>query len=235
MSKCFKYKETMKMDIIYRCCENEVNPPYKAIRPIWFNKLKCLDTFLNSVEEAKDLISSVTFLHDGQKGELASKIPSKYNIKYVDYKNNEKSLLETFDIADSLNGDMIYFVEDDYLHLKYSIRTIYNGTKHFKLVNGYDHLDRYIRNDDITKDKESITFLNSTNSHWRTSESTCCTWSATRKMWNTIKDSARHFKLRDRDFFRNLYKNNIRLWVPMPGVTTQVDDKLSPGIDWHNI
>lgn len=235
MSKCFKYKEIMKIDIIYRCCENEVDPPYKSIRPRWFNKLKCLDTFLNAVENSKDLISNVIFLHDGPVGQLASKIPDKYNIQYIDYKNNEKSLLKTFDIADSLNEDMIYFVEDDYLHLNYSIRTIYNGTKKFELVNGYDHLDRYIRSDDISKDKESIHFLNSTNCHWRTTESTCCTWSATRKMWNNIKDSARHFKLRDRDFFRNLYKNNIRLWTPMPGVTTQVDDKLSPGIEWSKL
>jgi hypothetical protein len=130
---------------------------------------------------------------------------------------------------------MIYFVEDDYLHLDKSINVIFNGVKHFNLVNGYDHLDRYIRDDDLTKDKESIAFLNSTNCHWRTSESTCCTWASTRKMWNLIKASARHYKLEDRKFFRNLLKNNIRLWVPMPGVTTQVDDKLSPGIDWEKI
>jgi hypothetical protein len=222
----------MKMDIIYRCCESEVSPPFKFIRPNWFDKLNCLHTFLNSVESSKDCISSVTFLHDGPKGKLAESIPNNFNVKFVNYKNNEKSLLETFNIADSLSGDMIYFVEDDYLHLNHSIRVIYNGVKQLKLVNGYDHLDRYIRDDDISKDKESITFLNSTNCHWRTSESTCCTWASTRDMWNVIRDSARHYKLEDRKFFRNLYKNNIRLWVPMPGVTTQVDDKLSPGIKW---
>ena len=225
----------MKIDLIYRCCENEVVPPFKFIRPNWFNKLKCLDTFLTAIENAKNIINTVTFLHDGSKGILSEKIPLVYNVEYINVKNNEKSLLKTFDIADSLTGDVVYFVEDDYLHLPHSINTVFNGAKHFNLVNGYDHLDRYIRADDITKDRESIAFLESTNGHWRTSESTCCTWASTREMWNNIKESARHYKLEDRKFFRNLYKNNIRLWVPMPGVTTQVDDKLSPGIKWENL
>lgn len=225
----------MKMDVIYRCCESEVSPPFKHVRPKWFNKLNCLKTFLKSLEKHESLIDSIIFLHDGVEGELIKNIPKKYNIETVTYKSNEKSLLRTFDIADDLKSDLIYFVEDDYLHVEDSIKTIFYGAKHLKLVNGYDHLDRYIRDDDITLNKESITFLNDTNCHWRTAESTCCTWASTRNMWNNIKDSARYYKLRDRDFFRNLIKNNIRLWTPMPGVTTQVDQRLSPGTKWENL
>jgi hypothetical protein len=212
-----------------------VNPPFKYIRPSWFNKIKCLKTFLNALEKSHNIISSVTFLHDGPIGELYNHIPKKYKIECVDYKNNEKSLLRTFDIADSFKGNSIYFVEDDYLHLENSIDIIYTGVQKLKLVNGYDHLDRYIRDDDITKDKESICFISETNRHWRTAESTCCTWAATRDMWNSIKESARYYKLEDRKFFRNLIKNNVRLWTPILGVTTQVDDKLSPGIQWSDL
>jgi hypothetical protein len=225
----------MKIDIIYRCCEAEVDPPYKWIRPTWFSKIHCLQTFLKALDTSKDIISSVTFLHDGVLGKLYNNIPKQYKIESVNYKNNEKSLLRTFDIVDSLNGDCIYFVEDDYLHLENSINVIFEGVKKLKLVNGYDHLDRYIRDDDMTKDKESIVFLKETNCHWRTAESTCCTWASTRTMWNSIKESARYYKLEDRKFFRNLIKNKIRLWTPMPGVTTQVDDKLSPGIEWNKL
>lgn len=224
-----------KIDIIYRCCESEVRPPFKYIRPQWFNKIKCLNTFLKSIEKSSDKINSVTFLHDGDIGELYKNIPKQYNVELVKFYNNEKSLLKSFDIADSQDGEIVYFVEDDYLHLENSINVIYEGVKKFKLVNGYDHLDRYIRTDDLTKDKESISFLTETNCHWRTAESTCCTWACTRTMWDAIKNSARHYKLEDRKFFRNLIKNNIRLWTPMHGVTTQVDDKLSPGIDWQNV
>lgn len=222
----------MKMDVIYRLCESEVSPPFKRIRPSWFNKIRCLETFLKSVESNKDKIGSLIFLCDGKPGKLVDSIPSQYNKELANFRSNEKSLLRTFDIADSLSSEIIYFVEDDYLHLEKSIDVIYHGANKLKLVNGYDHLDRYIRKDDLTLNQESIVFLNETNCHWRTAESTCCTWAATRTMWDAIKNSARHYKLEDRTFFRNLHKNNIRLWTPMPGVTTQVDDKLSPGVDW---
>jgi hypothetical protein len=51
-----------------------------------------------------------------------------------------------------------------------------------------------------------------------------------------MKEAAYNFKLQDRDLFRYLItKKNIRLWNPIPGVITQVDQNLSPGINWNNI
>jgi hypothetical protein len=224
------------IDIIYRCCNAEVEGNFKWIRPNFFDKIKCLNTFLNSVEHCSSVINKVIFLHDGPKGRLYENIPKKFEIIEVDYRDNEKSLLETFKIADSLNKH-IYFIEDDYLHLEKSIDTIYNGVLNFKLVTGYDHLDRYTRTDDITMGKDYIAFSKKTNSHWRTCESTCCTWACTRDLWNsTMKEAAYNFKLQDRDLFRYLItKKNIRLWNPIPGVITQVDQNLSPGINWNNI
>lgn len=221
------------MDVIYRLCEAEVKKPWKPIRPNWFDKRKCLKSFLKALEYSKDVVSSVTFLHDGPKGELYNLIPNNYNIVSVDYCSNEKSLLKTFDIADELSGDNIYFMEDDYLHLEDSIIKAKIAVEKLGLVTLYDHLDRYIRNDDITKGNEYIAFIAETNLHWRTCESTCCSWVSTRELWNEIKDDCRKFALRDRDLFRNFYNKGLRLWSPIPGLTTQIDDKLSPGIDWE--
>lgn len=226
----------MKLDIIYRCCNAEVDGNFKWIRPNFFDKIKCLNTFLESVDQCNDIIDNIVFLHDGPKGRLYDNIPKKFKIIEVDYKDNEKSLIESFKIANNLNNH-IYFVEDDYLHLKKSINTIYNGILNFKLVTGYDHLDRYTRTDDFTIGKEYVAFSKKTNSHWRTCESTCCTWACTRELWNSeMKEAAYKFKLQDRELFRFLVKEkNIRLWNPIPGVITQVDNNLSPGIDWEKI
>lgn len=224
----------MSLDIIYRCCDAEVNPPFKWVRPEWFDKIACLKSFINSINECKSYINKVIFVHDGPKGKLYDTIPKDYEVICVDYKNNEKSLLETFKMADELKNN-IYFVEDDYLHLPHSIRYISQGVENFKLVTGYDHLDRYKRNDDITSGKESIAFSQKTNCHWRSAESTCCTWATTKELWNGIVgEYAKYYKLQDRELFRNLYtKKYIRLWTPIPAVTTQVDINLSPGIDWY--
>jgi len=236
----------MKLDIIYRCCNSEVEPDdvryYKfynmekpePFRPKWFNKIKCLNTFLESVKLNKDFVNNVIFVHDGPKGKLYDNIPKEYQTICIDHKNNESSLIETFKIADTLN-DNVYFVEDDYLHLPNSIKVIAQGVESFNLVTGYEHPDRYKRDDDITLGKEYIAFSQKTKCHWRTVESTCCTWATTRKLWQGIVgDFAKTYKLEDRQLFRNLYnQHNIRLWNPIPAVTTQVFFNLSFGIDWE--
>lgn len=230
-----------KIDIIYRCCEAEVKPPVKNIRPSWFDKKNCLKTFIESCRESHKYVGSLTFLHDGEKGEIADFLQSgfdsefEYNVIYVDYQSNEKSLLKTFDIAEEIIKDSVYFVEDDYLHLPNSVEIIAKAVQQMGLVNGYDHLDRYIRTDDLTFNREGIIFSPSTNRHWRTAESTCCTWAATKQVWDFIKEDCRNFKLQDRELFRNFIKKGLRLYTPIPGITTQVDDKLSPGIDWTKV
>jgi hypothetical protein len=226
----------MKLDIIYRCCEAEVVPPFKYIRPDWFDKIKCLNTFLNSVDKNIEFIGEVIFVHDGPKGKLYNNIPKTFKIVDIDYQNNEKCLYETFKIADMLSNN-IYFIEDDYLHLQNSIEIISKGVNAFKLVTGYDHLDRYTRSDDLTLGKEYVAFSKKTNRHWRTAESTCCSWACTRTIWeSTIKQYVYKYGLNDRDLFRSLYKEkDIRLWTPIPGVITQVDQNMSPGIDWKNL
>jgi hypothetical protein len=224
----------MSLDVIYRCCNSEVNPPFKWVRPEWFDKIACLKSFLNSINECKSYINKVIFIHDGPTGELYNNIPKNYETICINYKNNEKSLLETFKVADELKNN-IYFVEDDYLHLPHSVQYISQGVENFKLVTGYDHLDRYKRTDDITFGKECVAFSQKTNCHWRSAESTCCTWATTRELWRGVVGKyAKDYKLQDRELFRNLYtKEHIRLWTPIPAVTTQVDINLSPGIDWY--
>jgi len=234
----------MKLDIIYRCYNAEVDdktsPAYVQgtgrVRPHFFNKIKSLQTFINAVNNAKDSINKVIFLHDGPKGKLYNSIPSNYEIVCINELTDGGSLSQAHKIADSLT-QYIYFAEDDYLHLENSVNVVYEGIKAFGLVTPYDHLHRYVNNDDITRGKDYIAFSKKTNCHWRTCESTCNTWATTRDLWNGIVgELAKKFRPYDRDFFRCLYtEHNIRLWNPIPGVTTQVDENMSPGIDWETI
>jgi hypothetical protein len=54
-------------------------------------------------------------------------------------------------------------------------------------------------------------------------------------MWkNVVGDFAKTYRLQDRELFRGLNtEHNIRLWNPIPAVTTQVDINLSPGVNWE--
>lgn len=224
------------LNIIYRLCENETDGNLRDIRPEWFNKIACLQSFINSVEYADSKVKSLTFVHDGPEGPLLdylNKSTYKPNIVKIDFRDNLKSLLTTLDIADEL-GDNIYFVEDDYLHKIYSVDRIASAVNNFGLVNGYDHLDRYTRTDDMPYELK-IVFDNDSNTHWRTAEATCCTWAARSDVYQSIKEDVRRFGLWDRELFRNLHRRGIPLWTAIPGLTTQVDLYMSPGVDWKLI
>lgn len=219
------------INIVYRLCEAEMAPPFRSKRLPWFSKLNCLKSFLDSVEFSKDYIASVTFIHDGPEGQLINAIPEQFKIIKVNACSNEGSLVATYESAKDISGD-IYYVEDDYLHLPESIKLIALALPSLGLVTGYDHEDRYVRDDDLSFGKEMITFDKASNRHWRTAESTTCTFAISEAMRPKVELYARDFMLQDRKLFRKLYKKKIRLWTPVPGLATHVDTALAPGFDW---
>jgi hypothetical protein len=231
----------MKSLVIYRCCDSELDKKtFKIIRPDWFCKLKC---FKSSIDYIDWDTTDFFVIYDGEENSSFYKYIigyEKVSIKRISVKSNRLSLLETFKYADAAfdNGyEVVYFLEDDYLHTTNGINKILQGAQSFGLVTGFDHLDRYKRTDDITNGKDQIAFSKKTNCHWRTAESTTCTWACNKEMWTKIRVDARNFELQDRRFFRHLYsEKGIRLWTPIPGVSTTLDiTTFSPGIDWEYI
>jgi hypothetical protein len=173
---------------------------------------------------------------DGPRGELSEYIESfkHTNIRQINANGNAASLLQVYDIyLNEFKGKDVYFVEDDYLHLPQSLRIIQEGIERFNLVTGYDHTDRYTRTDDASFQRESIA-LGST-CHWRTVESTTCTWATKGEGWGEkLVKIAKQYLLEDRAFFRHLINSEIRLYTPMPGCTTHMNAyQLSPFTDWQ--
>ena len=226
------------LDVIYRMCENETDGKLRDIRPNWYVKTNCLKSFLVALDVAKDKIGRIIFLHDGSGDILLNMIPNKYEIVKIDTRTNYDSLVKAYEIADGLTDDL-YFVEDDYLHLPNSISKIATVLPRFNLVSGYDHYSRYdpikhTGENDIDY-KLKIVFDDESNHHWRTIESVCHTFAITRKLYDMAQPIIRHPECisHDRNLFRALWHNNIALWTPIPGITTQVDQFMSPGFDWE--
>lgn len=218
------------LNIIYRMCESDLGKPTNH-RPIWFSKKNCLFSFLNALEISKHLVDNVIFIHDGEEGELFSIISTlDFKIIKTNFKSNFGTLSHAYTIAKDLIGDL-YFIEDDYLHLPTSILKIAETVKELNLVTGYDHPHRYFGTDDLFYELE-IKFLN--YHHWRTSESTCHTFAISENTFKSNYNLITSFDCvnNDRFLFRSLYQHKIPLWVPIPGLITQVDPYLSPGIAW---
>lgn len=225
----------MKILIVYRCCENEtIQSSIKTFRPQWFNKIIGLDSILNEIQ--RDVDVKFIAIHDGPPGVLYQYLLDKsVEIQKINECSNEKSLKYCLDFAKSKykDHDVLYFVEDDFLHRKGWLPVLKEGVAAFKLVTLYDHLDRYIRTDDIKLDlKIQIT----KESHWRIAESTTCTWAVSTDIFMAVYDEAIRFLLNDRAMFRHFHNIKIPLWTCIPGYSTHVVATLySPCINWEQI
>lgn len=235
----------MKIDIIYRCCEKETLPDMiRPARPQWFDKRLCYKSTWDMTQNDPSTFSMHVIYDEAPD---YSGITSRRLISYIEsmrvsdcaiYKANYGSHTETIaharKLADKLTGDWIYFCEDDYLHTPDAARVMLEGANKFDLLSLYDHLDRYTRTDDITTGKETVALTASC--HWRTAESTCCTWACSRKLWNDIREVAWKHGPNDRSFFYELIEMGIRLWTPIPGRATHcMKGYMSPLVNWDEV
>ena len=148
--------------------------------------------------------------------------------------NGTASINHQWPLADSLDGDFLYFLEDDYLHVPEADEIFFEGADKFPLFTLYDHPDRYTRTDDITAGKDLLKITKSC--HWRTAESTTSTWACSRELWPHISAWAKQCGCHDRLFFQELVRRGTRLWTPIPGKATHSrSDFPSPMVDWENI
>lgn len=219
------------LTIIYRCCELETgNKTKRPCRPVWFSKEKSLNNLINTFQGVQ-----IKAVHDGEIGPLFRILSSHENIEIIkiNKNSNHESLMTTLELGKSSGGENIYFVEDDYIHLPNSKEILMSGLNRFSLVTGYNHPDRYIRNDDLDFGQSYI--FTDQFTFWRSAESTTCTWACKSSLYKDIADLAIRYGLEDREFFRELYRNNILLFNPMPGFSTHCHEPfISPFIDWKN-
>lgn len=225
------------LNILYRACDKELESvPSRKGRPPWFSKINCFRSLHNSYLNCryKDQIK-IKILMDGDKSILSDEMEKfNYEIIYNKVESNSLSLQFQLEYAEKHSNGNVYFIEDDYLHTEDALDFIYTGVERFGLITGYDHPDRYTCKNDISLGKEFIYFYN--GKHWRTCESTTCSWAVSRNLAPTVIPIAKHFGLNDREMFRHLYKNNIRLHSTIPAISTTVHEPvMSFGFDWQQL
>lgn len=234
----------MNIDIIYRCCEKDTKTSF---RPKRFSKINCLNNFLDVFlfnNKPKGINIRIHVVHDGEKGCLYKFLEDyDLSIHKINYENNAKSLDFCLDFAANIDesSDIIYFLEDDYLHIDQALEVLIEGFNvantfnKSNVISLYDHMDRLTRNDDIDYGKTNI--LLGDLRYWRTAESTTCTWAVKRDIYlNSIYNVAKSFGLNDRELFRELRKQGVILFTPMIGASTHCHEPfMSPFIDWDNV
>jgi hypothetical protein len=209
---------------------------YKG-RPSWFNFEKCFVNFLDSIE-GEDVN-----LHVVMDGKASNNFISKYSNKFILHEyvggNDFASAMFSYKLAYSIvedPNDLIYFVENDYLHIKgwvNKITTLFNTYSNINYVSLYDHNDKYFlpMYDDLV-----AKIFTTENHHWRNTPSTCGTYIIKNSLFREDYDI--HTNLQgdhNKYLWLNEHRNRFVL-TPIPGLSTHcVEGLMSPIIDWSKI
>lgn len=234
----------MKIHIFQRHCGFSSQSQNKP-RPEWFSREKCFNNLVNTVDDRVE----VHLVYDNASMPLLDHFISKINHDFniVEFKggNDAQSFLNLLNYVKSLNikdNDIVYFLEDDYIHIKGWIDIMIEG---FELIEDtsinyitlYDHLDKYFPQ--VTSYLDSKIFI-SPSVHWRTTPSTTNTYACkSLTLKNHFDVHVKHCDLiekwtKDHHKFTELSQMGSYLISCIPGLSTHVETQfLSPIIDWE--
>lgn len=208
------------------------------VRPNWFSYEKCY----HSLKKANvDLV----ILLDGTKDNHHFTFGENDNVIEYEGGSDEKSLLYCLKIIESSklsDDDIIYIVEDDYLHVDGWEKIMKEAFNTFNVdyVSLYDHPDKYFL--PMYNDLQSK-ILHSASTHWRTTPSCCNTyagmWKTFKKHWDThVKYCLPEYTHGGYDHtkFVDLWSQGSNLISCIPGYSTHCElPYLSPIINWENV
>ena len=225
----------MKIHIYYRHTSNNTSNPF---RPQWFSYEKCFENLLKTIEGYDNI--HLTLAMDGKN---VLDFTNHYKDKYTLFQTYHNSSLKSFkDLLDYVKNqpmeenDLIYWLENDYLHIDGwvdKITTLFKTYSGLDYVSLYDHNDKYFlpMYDDLVS-KIIVT----ENHHWRTTPSTCGSYIITRKTFDEDYDVWLN-AVGDHNTFLYLNETKNRfVFTPMPGLSTHcMETLMSPCIDWKQI
>jgi hypothetical protein len=231
------------MKIIYRISD----AGYNKVKPDYINNENCLKNFCNVFF---DNIYDIKIIADNVSDDTFTMIK-----KYIDPHNITRVSVGhgagTFNLAlnEALKGeddDIVYFVENDYIHEQNSPNILKEG---FELgasfVALYDHPDKYLDpskggNPYCEGGAEDTRVYLTDSCHWKITNSTTMTFAAKvstlKRVEATLRKHTSGTHPNDFQMFLELRENNEILITPLPGCATHGETAwLSPLTDWSKI
>lgn len=208
-----------------------------SIRPPWFSYERCFINLLDTIYGYSNIKLHV--MCDESSGSEASIIKhSPTIINKIHAGSDFKSFQLTCEYIKTLNleeNDLIYFLENDYLHVygwQDKVFDLYNSFSGVDYVSLYDHADKY---SSMYIGLQSI-IMTTDSHHWRSTPSTCGSFILTKKLFDEDYDTL-HDMQGDHNKFLWLNHNKSRtILSPIPGLSTHcMNGLLSPCINWKEI
>ena len=231
------------MKIIYRISD----AGYNKVKPDYINNESCLKNFCNVFY---DYLHDINVIADNCSEDTINIIK-----KYIDPTNIEKVSVGhgagTFNLAldKAINWDddeIVYFVENDYLHKPNSLNVLKQGfTLGAPFVSLYDHPDKYLDpskggNPYCGGGAEDTRVYLTDSCHWKITNSTTMTFAAKvstlKRRELILRKHTSDIHPNDFDMFLELRQQGELLITPLPGYATHGETAwLSPLTDWNEI
>lgn len=226
------------MKILFRATSHSAG----KCRPPWFSYESCFKTLVP--REKKD---ELIVFFDGDQETVPEYIRARgTRIEFAKDGGSEtksfRSLLEFLKNENFENDEIVYIVEDDYLHRPCGLDALEDVLTHTNVdyATLYDHADKYFPGYFEQFATGFKTFLFHTEKcHWRTTPSTTNTFAT--KYRTLMNDFETHMKFsdveekvsRDHEKFHALWSEGRTLVSSVPGFSTHVENMLmSPCFDW---
>ena len=228
-----------KIEIISRHCNfSKFSEGRERVKG--FSKIKCYKNLKNTINSE---LSNITFLMDGDINKHFLANEKDFTVKKIDGGSQAKSMESMLNYVNNLSLDddqIIYFVEDDYLHLENWNDILLEGFElNVEYITLYDHLDKY-KLPQYKKLKSQL-FVTK-NCHWRTVPSTTFTFAVKFKTFKKHFDIYKKFnsvetgKTNEHEMFLELWKNGSNLISSLPGYASHMDlHWLAPTIYWEKV
>lgn len=238
----YSYRDLV-MKVIYRISD----AGYKKEKPAYINNETCL---INALREFNPDVCEWTIIADNVSTQTQQMIERHIDascVIYVSVGHGAGTFNLALDLALKANpDDIIYFLENDYLHKPGSLAMLKQGFElDVSFVALYDHPDKYIAPEDggnpLCKGgaEETKVFLTQ-DGHWKITNSTTMTFAAKQSTLKKIERILRKYTNetypRDYDMFTKLRKKKYKLITPIPGYATHGETAwLSPLTDWSRV
>ena len=231
------------MKIIYRISD----AGYNKVKPKYIGNRNCLWNAVNTFQGVA--FEDWTVIADNVSEEtdviIQSYIPRE-SIDYVSIGHGAGTFNLALDKALTFDDtEIVYFIENDYLHRPNSMKLIEEGLEIGDYVTLYDHPDKYINGDIggnpyITENSEITRVLLTKSVHWKITNSTTMTFAAKVKTLRQDESTLRHYTSgsypRDFDMFIDLHSRGRQLLSSIPGYSTHGETAwLSPLTNWAKV
>jgi hypothetical protein len=229
------------MRIIYRISDSG----YNKVKPDYISNEACLK---NASEVFTDAIWSIIADNiSGETNDMIQKYITRDAIFYTSQGNGAATFNLALDEALEYDDDeIVYFVENDYLHKPNSQKIIEEGLKTgAAFVSLYDHPDKYLSpenggNPYCAGGAEDTRVYLTESTHWKITNSTTMTFAAKvstlRENEEILRKHTSGTHPNDFGMFMELRETNKLLITPLPGYATHGETAwLSPLTDWSKI